>query len=228
MLQVAYRPATSCNCGQHPVGVLHHELMRRVTPSQRYRHRIVVSNSIWPSTNNSIVPRPRHWIHLRRLLVRLCLILLADLQCSECRSPLCRRISLRHAVGRFRQRESSLVTRLTHQSGVSYASEITPVTLRGYLTSFVNLVSLLVLALMLMCVQSAVIGYFLAACVLVGVQSREDEWSYKIPFAIQWASGLDIPLPPCLTFDLRSGQYLFSSSSRLRLNPHGGSSSKTN
>ncbi|TXT07411.1 hypothetical protein VHUM_03131 [Vanrija humicola] len=57
-------------------------------------------------------------------------------------------------------------------SAVSYASEIAPVSLRGYLTTYVNL--------------CWVIGQFIAAGVLVGVNQRTDQWSYKIPWAIQW------------------------------------------
>ncbi|ORX36696.1 alpha-glucoside:hydrogen symporter [Kockovaella imperatae] len=59
-------------------------------------------------------------------------------------------------------------------SAVSYASEVTPVALRGYLTTYVNL--------------CWVIGQFISAGVLLGVQNRPDKWSYKIPFAVQWAS----------------------------------------
>jgi SP family general alpha glucoside:H+ symporter-like MFS transporter len=75
------------------------------------------------------------------------------------------------------------------QSAVSYASEVCPTALRGYLTTYVNL--------------CWVIGQFIgesrssillklpadttiAAGVLLGVQDRTDQWAYKIPFAIQW------------------------------------------
>jgi SP family general alpha glucoside:H+ symporter-like MFS transporter len=61
---------------------------------------------------------------------------------------------------------------LTTQSAVSYASEVCPTALRGYLTTYVNL--------------CWVIGQFIAAGVLLGVQDRTDQWAYKIPFAIQW------------------------------------------
>ncbi|ORX36240.1 general substrate transporter [Kockovaella imperatae] len=53
-----------------------------------------------------------------------------------------------------------------------YASEVLPTNLRGYLTSYVNL--------------CWVIGQFIASGVLVGVQSRTDEWGWRIPYAIQW------------------------------------------
>lgn len=46
-----------------------------------------------------------------------------------------------------------------------YASEVLPVHLRGYLTSYVNL--------------CWVIGQFIASGVLVGVQSRTDDWGWR-------------------------------------------------
>lgn len=54
----------------------------------------------------------------------------------------------------------------------AYASEVCPVVLRGYLTTYVNL--------------CWVIGQLIASGVLDGLQLRTDEWSYKIPFALQW------------------------------------------
>ena len=55
---------------------------------------------------------------------------------------------------------------------VTYASDVTPMVLRPYLTSYVNL--------------CWVIGQFIAAGVLRGMLSREDQWAYRIPFALQW------------------------------------------
>lgn len=55
----------------------------------------------------------------------------------------------------------------------AYASEVCPVVLRGYLTTYVNL--------------CWVIGQLIASGVLESLQGREDEWAYKLPFAIQWA-----------------------------------------
>jgi SP family general alpha glucoside:H+ symporter-like MFS transporter len=52
-----------------------------------------------------------------------------------------------------------------------YASEVLPLNLRGYLTSYVNL--------------CWVIGQFIASGVLVGVQGRTDQWGWRIPFAVQ-------------------------------------------
>lgn len=54
----------------------------------------------------------------------------------------------------------------------TYASEVAPVKIRAYLTTYVNL--------------CWVIGQLIAAGVLKGLLSRSDEWAYKIPFAIQW------------------------------------------
>lgn len=54
----------------------------------------------------------------------------------------------------------------------SYAAEVCPTILRGYLTTFVNL--------------CWVIGHIIAAGVLDGLISNPSEWSYRIPFAVQW------------------------------------------
>lgn len=54
----------------------------------------------------------------------------------------------------------------------AYASEVAPVVLRPYLTTFIN-----------MC---WVIGQFFAAAVNKGSVNRTDEWAYKIPFGVQW------------------------------------------
>ncbi|GAB5588886.1 hypothetical protein Unana1_03786 [Umbelopsis nana] len=54
----------------------------------------------------------------------------------------------------------------------AYASEVCPVVLRGYLTTYVNL--------------CWVIGQLISSGVLDALQSRSDQWAYKIPFAIQW------------------------------------------
>ncbi|KAH7126459.1 general substrate transporter [Dactylonectria estremocensis] len=54
----------------------------------------------------------------------------------------------------------------------TYASEVCPIHLRAYLTTFVNL--------------CWVLGQFLASGVLRGMITRDDKWGYKIPFALQW------------------------------------------
>ncbi|KAJ5873384.1 uncharacterized protein N7473_013257 [Penicillium subrubescens] len=56
--------------------------------------------------------------------------------------------------------------------GPAYASEVCPTKLRGYLTVYVN-----------MCWA---IGQMIASGVLYGLLQRSDQWSYRIPFALQW------------------------------------------
>lgn len=57
--------------------------------------------------------------------------------------------------------------------GSAYASEVCPLALRGYLTSFVNI--------------CWVLGQFVAAGVLQGLVDNRTVWGYRIPFAVQWA-----------------------------------------
>jgi len=54
----------------------------------------------------------------------------------------------------------------------SYAAEVAPIVLRPYLTTYVNL--------------CWVMGQFVASGVLRGSLTRNDEWAYKIPYAVQW------------------------------------------
>ncbi|CZR65147.1 related to transporter (major facilitator superfamily) [Phialocephala subalpina] len=54
----------------------------------------------------------------------------------------------------------------------AYAAEVYPVTLRAYLTTYVNMMWGL--------------GQLIAAGVLRAFLHRADEWSYRIPFALQW------------------------------------------
>ncbi|WQF88173.1 Putative major facilitator, sugar transporter, major facilitator superfamily [Colletotrichum destructivum] len=54
----------------------------------------------------------------------------------------------------------------------AYASEVAPVVLRPYLTTFIN-----------MC---WVIGQFFSAAVNKGSFHHQDEWAYRIPFGVQW------------------------------------------
>lgn len=54
----------------------------------------------------------------------------------------------------------------------AYASEVAPVALRPYLTTFIN-----------MC---WVVGQFLAQAVNYNSIRRTDEWAYRIPFGVQW------------------------------------------
>lgn len=62
----------------------------------------------------------------------------------------------------------------------TYASEVCPVTLRGYLTTFINM--------------TWVIGQLISAGIFRGVQGMEGRWAYDIPFAIQWIW----PVPLCI------------------------------
>ena len=56
--------------------------------------------------------------------------------------------------------------------GPAYASEVCPLALRGYLTSFVNI--------------CWVIGQFIASGVLDGLVNNTTEWSFRVPFGVQW------------------------------------------
>lgn len=55
---------------------------------------------------------------------------------------------------------------------ITYASDIAPIILRPYLTTYVN-----------MC---WVIGQFICGGVIRGFLSMKGDWAYRIPFAIQW------------------------------------------
>ena len=54
----------------------------------------------------------------------------------------------------------------------TYAAEVTPVVLRPYLTTYVNL--------------CWVIGQLIAAGILKGFLNKPTEWAYRVPYAIQW------------------------------------------
>ena len=54
----------------------------------------------------------------------------------------------------------------------TYAAEVTPVALRPYLTTYVNL--------------CWVIGQLIASGILKGFVSGTSQWSYRVPYAIQW------------------------------------------
>lgn len=54
----------------------------------------------------------------------------------------------------------------------TYAAEVSPVALRPYLTSYVNL--------------CWVIGQIIGSGVLRAVVAKSDQWAYRIPFALQW------------------------------------------
>ncbi len=73
----------------------------------------------------------------------------------------------------------------------AYASEVCPMALRGYLTVYVNL--------------CWAFGQLIAAGVLSGFSTNDTEWSYRIPFAVQWA--WPIPLFLILFFAPESPWY---------------------
>lgn len=60
----------------------------------------------------------------------------------------------------------------------AYASEVSPVALRPYLTAYVNL--------------CWVLGQVIASGVLRGVLNWDSEWAYRVPFALQWIWPLPI------------------------------------
>ncbi|KAL0943010.1 MFS maltose permease [Colletotrichum truncatum] len=65
----------------------------------------------------------------------------------------------------------------------AYASEVAPVVLRPYLTTFIN-----------MC---WVIGQFFAVAVNKGSFQHANEWAYRIPFAVQWVWPVPILIGVC-------------------------------
>jgi SP family general alpha glucoside:H+ symporter-like MFS transporter len=56
--------------------------------------------------------------------------------------------------------------------GPAYASEVLPLALRPYLTAYTNI--------------CFCIGQLISSAVLKGLVGRADQWSYRIPYAIQW------------------------------------------
>ncbi|KAF9888014.1 hypothetical protein FE257_009404 [Aspergillus nanangensis] len=90
----------------------------------------------------------------------------------------------------------------------AYASEVCPLALRGYLTVYVNL--------------CWAFGQLISAGVQSGFSARTGQWSYRIPFAIQWA--WPVLLFPILWFApespwyyVRVGKYDLAEASILRL-----------
>jgi SP family general alpha glucoside:H+ symporter-like MFS transporter len=76
--------------------------------------------------------------------------------------------------------------------GPSYASEVCPMALRGYLTIYVNL--------------CWAFGQLISAGVQSGFSANDTKWAYRIPFAIQWA--WPIPLFAILYFAPESPWHL--------------------
>jgi SP family general alpha glucoside:H+ symporter-like MFS transporter len=61
---------------------------------------------------------------------------------------------------------------------VTYASEVCPVALRAYLTTYVNL--------------CWVISQLIVSGVLKALSDQTDQWAYRIPFAVQWTRPIPI------------------------------------
>ncbi|KAF2653590.1 Sugar/inositol transporter [Lophiostoma macrostomum CBS 122681] len=74
----------------------------------------------------------------------------------------------------------------------AYAAEVCPVNLRAYLTTWVN--------------ACWVIGQLLASGVLRAMEGRNDQWSYRIPFGLQWM--WPIPIAICIYFAPESPWWL--------------------
>jgi SP family general alpha glucoside:H+ symporter-like MFS transporter len=74
----------------------------------------------------------------------------------------------------------------------AYAAEVTPVVLRPYLTTYVNM--------------NWGFGQLLSSGVLRALLSREDEWAYRIPFAMQWM--WPVPLIVAIAFAPESPWWL--------------------
>jgi SP family general alpha glucoside:H+ symporter-like MFS transporter len=55
---------------------------------------------------------------------------------------------------------------------IPYASEVCPIALRGYLTTYDN------------CCWG--LGQLIAIGVIRSMFTRTDEWAYRIPYALQW------------------------------------------
>lgn len=82
--------------------------------------------------------------------------------------------------------------------GPAYSSELLPMALRPYLTAYVN-----------MCFA---IGQFISAGVLQSLVNRLDQWSYRIPFAVQWIWPAPLFIiaffmPESPWWQVRNGQY---------------------
>ena len=80
----------------------------------------------------------------------------------------------------------------------TYAADVMPVALRAYLTSTVNMCWL--------------VGQLIAAGVIRGVVNNTSEWSYRIPFALQWVWAVPIAVgiffaPESPWWLVRHGQY---------------------
>ena len=90
----------------------------------------------------------------------------------------------------------------------TYASEVCPVGLRPYLTTYVNL--------------CWVLGQFLASGVLKGVSPIQTEWAYRIPYGLQWVWPVPLIIgiylaPESPWWLVRKGKYEEAKHSLMRL-----------
>ncbi|KAI0151718.1 general substrate transporter [Xylariaceae sp. FL1272] len=83
-------------------------------------------------------------------------------------------------------------------TGPAYASEVLPLSLRGYLATYCNL--------------CFAVGQIIANGVLKAFATNQTQWSYRIPFAIQWVWPL--PLIALLSFAPESPWFLLKSGRR--------------
>ncbi|KAK6541812.1 hypothetical protein TWF694_007593 [Orbilia ellipsospora] len=93
-------------------------------------------------------------------------------------------------------------------SGPAYAAEVAPLALRGYLTAYVNL--------------CWCIGQFISAGVLKGLVNVPNQWSYRVPFAIQWIWPIPLSIfaflaPESPWFLVRAGRLEDAKKSLMRL-----------
>ncbi|EGD98642.1 maltose permease [Trichophyton mentagrophytes] len=91
---------------------------------------------------------------------------------------------------------------------ITYASEVCPVALRGYLTTYVNLCWGL--------------GQLIGIGVIRSMLDREDEWSFRIPYALQWMWPLPLAIaiymaPESPWWLVRKGRIADAKRSLLRL-----------
>jgi len=105
---------------------------------------------------------------------------------------------LRFAMGYFvsspRDARATLtkVSILSSTLAEAYASEVCPISLRGYLLTFVNL--------------CWVMGHLIGAGILRKAAIMTGTWSYRMPFAVQWA--WPVPLFALLLFAPESPWWL--------------------
>ncbi|KAK4230310.1 general substrate transporter [Podospora fimiseda] len=91
---------------------------------------------------------------------------------------------------------------------ITYASEVCPVAMRGYLTTYVNFCWGL--------------GQLIGIGVIMSMLDRDDEWAYRIPYALQWMWPLPLAIgiffaPESPWWLVRKGKLAKAKNSLLRL-----------